>query len=89
MLETTTTYSILHSSKIEGIDTFAQKFTSFFETIISKKYDPLDFRKADFDIDYDEFKNNTVNTELELRKFFYTSVADLPKIEQTLVMIKR
>ncbi|XP_058810344.1 dynein axonemal heavy chain 8 [Phymastichus coffea] len=89
VLETTTTYSILHSSKIEGITIFAQKFTTFFEKIISKTHDPLNFRKNDFDIDYNEFKKNTGDTELELRKFFYISVDDLPSIEQTLAMIKR
>ncbi|KAJ8670776.1 hypothetical protein QAD02_002035, partial [Eretmocerus hayati] len=88
-LETTSMYSILHSSKIEGIDSYAQKFSSFYERVIYQKYDPLDFRKADFDLDYEEFKKSVVETELDLRKFFYETVSNLPRIQQTLAMIKR
>ena len=68
---------------------FARKFTSFYEKIISQKYDPLDFRKTDFDPDYEEFKSNVIETELELRKFFFESVSNLQKIQQTLTMINR
>ncbi|OXU30794.1 hypothetical protein TSAR_013179 [Trichomalopsis sarcophagae] len=89
ILETTTTYSILQSSTIEGIDAFANKFTSFYEKISSQKYDPLDFRKTDFDPDYAEFKNNVIETELDLRKFFFASVSNLQQIQQTLTMISR
>jgi dynein heavy chain len=79
----------LHSSTIEGINVFAQKFTSFYDKVSSEKYDPLDFRKGDFDPDYNEFKKNVINTELELRKFFYQSISNLPNIQQTLVMLNR
>lgn len=89
MLEITLNYSILHSSTIEGIDAFAQKFTSFFEKISSQKYDPLDHRKPYFDPDYEEFKRNVAETEIELRNFFVKTVSVVPNIDSALQLVAR
>lgn len=63
-------YSILHSSTIEGIGVFAKKFSILFEKFSLRKYDPLDHRKPFFDQDYEQFKQDVVTTEIELRSFF-------------------
>ncbi|XP_046493196.1 dynein axonemal heavy chain 8 [Neodiprion pinetum] len=89
VLQTTLTYSILHSSTIEGIDVFAQKFTNFFKKIASQQYDPLDHRKSYFDPDYDEFKRNVIETEIELREFFFKTVSEAPNIFQALHLVGR
>jgi dynein heavy chain len=89
ILETTRMYSILHSSTIEGIDTYAQKYTSYFKKISSQKYDPLDYRKVYFDADYDEYKKSVAETDIELRTFFYNFVALVPNITQVLKLIER
>lgn len=80
---------MLHSSTIEGIDVFAQKFTSFFKKMASQSYDPLDHRKSYFDPDYDEFKKNVAETEIELREFFFKTVAEAPNIFQALRLVGR
>ncbi|KAG7190763.1 hypothetical protein KM043_006835 [Ampulex compressa] len=89
ILQDTLTYSILHSSTIEGIDEFAQKFTSIFQKISSQKYDPLDHRKPYFNADYVEFKDKIAETEVELRNFFYESVSLAPNITEALRIVAR
>lgn len=82
-------YSILHSSAIEGIDVFANKFTDFFDKIASQSYDPLDHRKLYFEPHYAEFKKNVAQTEDELRAFFLKSVSQVPTITQALQLVAR
>lgn len=89
VLEAARMYSILHSSSIEGIDTYAQKYTDHFKKVTSQKYDPLDHRKPYFDSDYDEFKKSVAETDVELRAFFYSSVSLVPNITQGLNLIAR
>lgn len=89
ILETTRTYSILHSSTIEGIDTYAKKYTNYFKKISSQKYDPLDHRKPYFNSDYDEYKKSVAEMDVELRTFFYNRVSLLPNITQSLELIAR
>jgi len=89
ILEAARMYSILHSSTIEGINTYAQKYMDHFKKISSQKYDPLDHRKPYFDADYDEFKKNIAETDVELRTFFYNCVSLVPNITQSLDLLAR
>ncbi|XP_014480405.1 PREDICTED: dynein heavy chain 8, axonemal [Dinoponera quadriceps] len=89
ILEAARMYSILHSSTIEGIDTYAQKYTNHFKKISSQKYDPLNHRKPHFDVDYDEYKKSVAETDVELRTFFYNCVSFVPTILQALELIAR
>lgn len=89
ILEAARMYSILHSSTIEGINTYAQKYTDHFKNISSQKYDPLAHRKPYFDADYDEFKKNVAETDVELRTFFHNCVSLVPNITQGLNLIAR
>ena len=50
------TYSILHVSKIEGIDVIGARFETIYKNMKKKPYDILDHRKIDFDHDFDDFK---------------------------------
>lgn len=89
ILEVALMYSILHSSSIEGINIYAQKYTDHFKKISSQKYDPLDHRKLYFDADYDEFKKSIAEIDVELRTFFYNCVSFVPDITQALNLIAR
>lgn len=89
VLEAARMYSILHSSTIEGINAYAQKYTNHFEKISSQKYDPLNHRKPYFEVDYDEYKKNVAETDVELREFFYNCVSLVPTISQALALITR
>lgn len=82
-------YLILYNSAIQGIDVFANKFSSFFQDISSLDYDPLNHRKPFFDIDYDKYKKNVEETEVELRSFFYKCVSETPNITEALRVVAR
>ncbi|XP_043247781.1 dynein axonemal heavy chain 8 [Colletes gigas] len=89
VFQTALMYSILHSSAIQGIDVFANKFSSFFQNIALQNYDPLDHRKPYFDTDYDKFTKSVAETETELRNFFYKCVSEAPNITEALKVIAR
>lgn len=89
VFQTTLTYLILYSSAIQGIDMFANKFFSFFQHISAQHYDPLNHRKPYFDADYDKFKKDVEETEIELRNFFYKCVAEAPNITEALRVVAR
>lgn len=55
-LENTHTYESLGLSHIEGIDTYNNRFNLLVSNIKKKSYDPLEHRKKDFDVDYEDFK---------------------------------
>ncbi|XP_049799902.1 dynein axonemal heavy chain 8-like [Schistocerca nitens] len=89
LLQTALTYSILKSSKIEGIDQFAKKFDQMYEKVRYQKYDPLEHRKPDFDIDYSTFKESVLETEEELRQFLEALLSETPDVRQSLLVLAR
>ncbi|XP_011871302.1 PREDICTED: dynein heavy chain 8, axonemal [Vollenhovia emeryi] len=89
ILESARMYSILHSSTVEGINAYAQKYADHFKKISTQKYDPLDHRKPYFDVDYDEYKRTMAETDVELRTFFNNCVSFMPNITQSLNLIAR
>ncbi|XP_050311595.1 dynein axonemal heavy chain 8 [Anthonomus grandis grandis] len=89
VLETTIKYSILQASTIEGIDVFAKKFVDFFKTIMAQKYDALNHRLPYFDKDYNQFKQNVVDTEWELEEFVGASLEKMTDVDNILRLLKR
>ena len=66
-LRITGTYESLGFSRIEGIETFNARFGVLVSTLKKKPYEPLDYRKQDFDMDFQDFKLQL--TDLEVRLF--------------------
>lgn len=89
VLETTTKYSILQSSKIENIDNFASKFRQYYQKISSKTYDALNHRLDMFDKDYVEFKQNVADTEWELEEFVGMSLEKMTDVDNVLRLLHR
>ena len=56
LLHTVDVYESLGLSRLDGIETFNQRFMLLFSTLKKKPYDVLESRKADFEMDYDDFK---------------------------------
>lgn len=56
MMDTIKSLLILGESKIEGIEQIWSRFQLILTTIKKKPYDLLDYRKMEFDADYEEFK---------------------------------
>uniref|UniRef100_A0A668AV41 Dynein axonemal heavy chain 5 n=1 Tax=Myripristis murdjan TaxID=586833 RepID=A0A668AV41_9TELE len=75
MFSTISTYSALHDSKIEGLETIATKFQAIVLSMKKKHYSFLDQRRTDFDVDYDEFCKST--TELHVSLLLQTLIVPL------------
>ena len=56
MLDTMKAFSCLGESRIEGMEQLWNKFVLIVTTMKKKPYDLLDYRKMDFDADFEEFK---------------------------------
>lgn len=56
LLNTVATYDVLTLSQLDGMDTYSLRFNVLITTLKKKPYDILEHRKADFDIDYDDFQ---------------------------------
>lgn len=56
MMSTIKSFLILGESKIEGIELIWSRFQLILTTIKKKPYDLLDYRKMEFEVDYEEFK---------------------------------
>ncbi|XP_063992717.1 dynein axonemal heavy chain 8 [Diachasmimorpha longicaudata] len=89
VLEINLSHSILHSSTIEGIDVFAKKFSVIFQKLVSQKYDYLNHRKLDFNIDYEEFKKSISEAQEDLRIFTSKILSLAPNIDDALVIVLR
>ena len=63
-LQTVGVYETLGLSRIEGIETFNSRCTLLITNLKKKGYDPLEHRKHDFDIDYDDFKSQLKDLEV-------------------------
>ena len=69
LLNTVATYDVLSLSQLDGMDTFSQRFNVLVTALKKKPYDILEHRKADFDIDYDDFQRQL--TDLNVRRKTY------------------
>lgn len=67
MLSTIETYSVLTTSRIEGIEPMCAKFQTIFANVKKKPYDILDHRKIDFDTDFEDFKSSIYDLEVGQR----------------------
>lgn len=80
LLKLTEIFTVLNSfyrlglSKIEGIDMMNAKFQLIFTTVKRKPYDMLDYRKTEFDSDFEEFKRQISDLEV----FFCGCIRYLP-----------
>ena len=63
-LNTVTVYGTLALSRIEGIEVFNARFTLLATTLKKKQYDILEHRRSDFDLDYDDFKQQLAELEV-------------------------
>ena len=75
MMSTIKSFLILEESKIEGIEQIWSRFQLILTTIKKKPYDLLDYRKMEFDVDYEEFRRQIqelqVNSQLLLILFLF------------------
>ncbi|XP_063956179.1 dynein axonemal heavy chain 8-like [Lytechinus pictus] len=89
MLTTIETYSVLTTSRIEGIEPMCAKFQTIFANVKKKPYDILDHRKIDFDTDFEDFKSSIYDLEYMLQGFLDTSFEKIPTAAQALTLLGR
>ncbi|XP_071450018.1 dynein axonemal heavy chain 8 [Hetaerina americana] len=82
-------YSVLKSSRIEGIEVFAKRFSDMETSISNKHYDVLDHRKPLFDQDYQEMKRSIGEIEKDLRNFMEYHVSLMPDVHEALRILSR
>lgn len=64
MITIVQTFSALNMSTVEGIDIMAIKFKNIYQSVQKKKYDILDPRKTEFDVDFADFMTKIENLEV-------------------------
>lgn len=62
-------FGVLKLSRIEGIDTFANRFSQIVSFIKKKPYNPLDHRKQEFVADFQDFQRQISELEDQLVSF--------------------
>ncbi|KAM6224385.1 dynein axonemal heavy chain 5 [Rhynchocyon petersi] len=82
-------YSVLHDSKIEGLESMITTFQGIVMTIKKKEYNFLDQRKMEFDQDYEEFCKRIQDLHNELQKFMDATFATIQNTNQALSMLKK
>ena len=82
-LSTVQTYETLGLSRIEGIETYNNRFGVLVMNIKKRPYDPLDHRKKDFDVDYEDFKSQVKDFEVYLKILTATLTSEVSVITRT------
>jgi dynein heavy chain, axonemal len=82
-------YSSLHDSNIEGLESLTGRLCDTEELIKSGSYDYLDTLNVDFDQDYDQFKRSLNELHLCLVTFFDSQFERIFNTYRALTMIKR
>ena len=72
LLNTAATYDILSLSQLDGMDVYSQRFNVLVTTLKKKPYDILEHRKADFDIDYDDFQRQLLDLNVRTSTHMFT-----------------
>nr|WAW84836.1 axonemal dynein heavy chain C [Halisarca dujardinii] len=89
LLNTVGTYESLSLSRLDGIDTFNQRFGLLFSTLKKKPYDVLESRKADFEMDYDDFKRQLSDLNAQLQLHMDQTFGKIKSVETSLQYLKR
>ncbi|XP_029359358.1 dynein heavy chain 5, axonemal isoform X2 [Echeneis naucrates] len=89
MFDTFSTYSTLQDSKIEGLETMATRFQAIVLNMKKKHYSFLDQRRTDFDVDYEEFCENTADLHNQLKSFMDTTFEKIQNTERALNVLKK
>ncbi len=82
-------FSVLKQSHIEGIEAMANRFNHIVSLIRKKPYNPLDHRKTEFNVDYDDFRRQTAELEEQLCGFMAKSFQKVESCVQSLQLLRR
>ncbi|KAH0622614.1 hypothetical protein JD844_025060 [Phrynosoma platyrhinos] len=89
MITIVQTFSALNMSTIEGIDIMAIKFKNVYQSVQKKKYDILDPRKTEFDVDFADFMTKIENLEVQIQTFMSTCFGRILSSQHALQLLQR
>ncbi len=82
-------FSSLRHSHIEGIDALASRLNSLIANFKKKPYNPLDHRRAEFNVDYNDLCRQMTDLEEMLASFMSNSFKLVTSVMQTLRLLQR
>ena len=89
MVNTIQQFSVLKESHIEGIETLANRFNQLVSVIKKKAYNPLDHRKMEFNVDFEDFQRQMMELEEQLCGFMSSRFQQVESCMQSLHLLKR
>ena len=89
MVQLVKKYERLEQSCIEGIDVFNGKLANTIIAMKRKTYDYLDYRKVEFDTDFEDFKQIVVDIEVQLIIFMERTLNKTVTLPMSLSMLSR
>ena len=89
MVDTIQQLSVLRDSHIEGIEALANRFNSIVSVVKKKPYNPLDHRKMEFNIDFEDFLRQIAELEEQLCGFMASSFGQVISCMQSLQLLQR
>ncbi|ETE64448.1 Dynein heavy chain 8, axonemal, partial [Ophiophagus hannah] len=89
MITIVQTFSALNMSTIEGIDIMAIKFKNIYQSVQKKKYDILDPRKTEFDVDFADFMTKIENLEVQIQTFMGACFVKILSSQHALQLLQR
>lgn len=82
-------FSVLRDSHIEGIESLANRFNSIVSVTKKKPYNPLDHRKMEFNVDFEDFQRLIAELEEQLCGFMASSFVQVTSCMQSLRLLQR
>lgn len=79
----------MHDSHIDGLDAISNRLINLNKSLLRKTYDPLDFRKPDFDNDYGSIRNSIDDIQMTLEAFMDKAIDTCPTAMHALVLLER
>ncbi|KAG8123396.1 hypothetical protein E2320_018801 [Naja naja] len=89
MITIVQTFSALNMSTIEGIDIMSIKFKNIYQSVQKKKYDILDPRKTEFDVDFADFMTKIENLEVQIQTFMGACFVKILSSQHALQLLQR
>ena len=89
LVDTMQQFSVLKDSHLEGIEQFATRFSQLVSVMKKKPYNPLDHRKMEFSVDFEEFQRQVAEMEEQLSAFMAASFTPISSCMQALQLVQR
>ncbi len=89
VVDTEAQFSSLRHAHIDGGEMLATRLNSIISNFKKKPYNPLDHRKAEFKLDFDDLMRQVANLETQLVGFMTGSFEQVSSVMQTLWLLQR